>query len=204
MGTLTSSTTVTIQVSPPPVLDRNGIIVSYRVSYRKEGAGIDDVMTMEFLSTGEDPQRLTLTGLDPGSAYMYSVRAATAVGAGTESFNMSFTTADEGKSLRAAAATHTVSNVCLLASPSCSPMAMNSACLLPFLLLAQSVVNVNITFLQQEYRVTESERNVSVSITVGIDPLATTPINLTIATIDVNTTYRALGTVARSPLITGN
>lgn len=93
---MTTSTTVTIEVSPPPVLDRNGVIVSYRVSYRKEGAGIDDVMTMEFLSTGEDPQRLNLTGLDPGSTYMYSVQAATAVGAGEESFNRRFTTAGQG------------------------------------------------------------------------------------------------------------
>lgn len=201
---MTSSTTITIEVSPPPVLDRNGVIVSYRVSYRKEGAEIDDVMTMDFLFTGEDPQRLTLTGLDPGSAYMYSVQAATAVGAGQESFNRSFTTAGEGKSLRTTAATHTVTCACLLASVPCSPMAMNSTCLLSFLLPAQSVVNVTIQFLQQEYRVTESEGAVSVRITIGTDPLASTPVNLTIAPIDVNTTYRALGTVAKSPLITGN
>ena len=119
---MTSSTTITIEVSPPPVLDRNGVIVSYRVSYRKEGAGIDDVMTMDFLFTGEDPQRLTLTGLDPGSAYMYSVQAATAVGAGQESFNRSFTTSGECKSLRTTAATHTVTYACLLASVSCSPI----------------------------------------------------------------------------------
>lgn len=83
-------------------------------------------------------------------------------------------------------------------------MAMNSTCLLSFLLPAQSVVNVTIQFLQQEYRVTESEGAVSVRITIGTDPLASTPVNLTIAPIDVNTTYRALGTVAKSPLITGN
>ena len=54
-------------------------------------------------------------------------------------------------------------------------------------------MNVTIQFLKQEYRVTESQGKVLVGITIGIDTLATTPVNLTIATMEVNTTYRALG-----------
>ena len=56
--------------APPSVLDRNGVIVTYIVSYGKEGAGPDDVKERGFPSTGEDPQRITLTGLDPDSTYL--------------------------------------------------------------------------------------------------------------------------------------
>ena len=80
-------------MSPPSVLDRNGVIVAYIVSYEKERAGPEDVKKREFPSTGEGPQRITLTGLDPISTYLYSAQAATAEGAGTASFQRSFTTA---------------------------------------------------------------------------------------------------------------
>ena len=61
--------------APPSVLDRNGVIVAYIVSYGKEGTGPDDVKEREFPSTGEDPQRITLSGLDSNSTYLYSVQA---------------------------------------------------------------------------------------------------------------------------------
>ena len=57
----------------------------------------DDVKEREFPSTGADPQRITLAGLDPDSTYLYSVQAATAEDAGTASFQRSFTTASQGK-----------------------------------------------------------------------------------------------------------
>ena len=85
--------------APPSVLDRNGVIVAYIVSYGKEGAVPDVVKERDFPSTGEDPQRIILTGLDPDSTYLYSVEAATAEGAGTASFQRSFTTAGQGKAV---------------------------------------------------------------------------------------------------------
>ena len=91
------TTSTTIEVSPPTVLDRNGVIVAYIESYEKERAGPDDVKKREFPSTGEDPQRITLTGLDSDSTYLYSVQAATAEGAGTASFQRSYMTAGQGK-----------------------------------------------------------------------------------------------------------
>ena len=83
--------------APPSVLDRNGVIVACIVSYGKEGAGPDDVRERDFPSTGEDPQRITLTELDSNSTYLYTVEAATAEGAGTASFQRSFMTAGQGK-----------------------------------------------------------------------------------------------------------
>ena len=67
------------------------------LSYGKEGVWPDDVKEREFPSTGADPQRITLAGLDPDSTYLYSVQAATAEDAGTASFQRSFTTAGQGK-----------------------------------------------------------------------------------------------------------
>ena len=67
----------------------------YIVSYRMEGMKASN-MTQVFPSTGEDPQRITLSGLDPGSTYSYSIQAATAAGVGKASFERSFTTAGQG------------------------------------------------------------------------------------------------------------
>ena len=55
----------------------------------------------EFASTGEDPQRITLTGLDSNSTYLYSVQAATAEGAVTASYQRRFTTAGQGNAFSA-------------------------------------------------------------------------------------------------------
>ena len=49
----------------------------------------------------------------------------------------------------------------------------------------------------QEYRVRESQGEVLVGITIAADSLTGTSINLTIATMEINTTYRALGTTLK-------
>ena len=58
-------------------------------------------------------------------------------------------------------------------------------------------MNVTVQFLMQEYRVRESQGEVLVGITIAADSLTGTSINLTIATMEINTTYRALGTTLK-------
>ena len=52
----------------------------------------------------------------------------------------------------------------------------------------------------QEYRVRESQGEVLVGITIAADSLTGTSINLTIATMEINTTYRALGTTLKTQI----
>ena len=49
-------------------------------------------------------------------------------------------------------------------------------------------MNVTIQFLMQDYRVRESQGEVLVGITIAADSLTGTSINLTIATMEINTT----------------
>ena len=58
-------------------------------------------------------------------------------------------------------------------------------------------MNVTIQFLMQEYRVRESQGEVLVGITIAADSLTGASINLTIATMEINTTYRALSTTLK-------
>ena len=71
-----SSMSFQLEWSPPLEEHRNGVIMEYKISV--EWGGVDQVYTIETPSTNH----YTITGLEQGTTYHYSLAAYTIIGTG--------------------------------------------------------------------------------------------------------------------------
>ena len=84
-----SSETVQLQWSPPVLEEQNGVITGYSVTVTRRDTGSQS----QLLSTSTN---ITITMLDPFTSYVVTVSAATSVGYGPQSTQLSFTTDEDG------------------------------------------------------------------------------------------------------------
>ncbi|XP_065180018.1 uncharacterized protein LOC135810453, partial [Sycon ciliatum] len=123
-----SSTSVIVTVSPPALLDRNGIITEYRVSYSSPLASIPITKTFAVTSSSDqDAQRtLHLSSLRKFQRYTFVVKACTRAGcsaATTDAFATTFEDAPTGIVQNVVIANGTVTQTSAVLRVSFEPLA---------------------------------------------------------------------------------
>lgn len=81
---------VILEWSPPPLTERNGIIVGYNITIEDTTSNIMTILHSSALN-------VTITSLDPYTMYQYSIAAYTVIGLGPYSTLLFFQTQEAGK-----------------------------------------------------------------------------------------------------------
>lgn len=86
-----SQSTITLEWQPPPVWDRNGVIITYRIIYQSL------LFNMNTIHVDGSQLFITLRNLHPFTAYNITLAAATIAGYGPKSPIITETTLQAGK-----------------------------------------------------------------------------------------------------------
>ena len=91
-----NSTSILVRWGQVPVLDQNGVIVSYTVTYRSLRGGSEQTKNVN-----SSANQATLTGLNEHTRYNITVLASTAKGGGIKSIPIDVITEEDSKFLNA-------------------------------------------------------------------------------------------------------
>ena len=113
-----SSQTVELLWSPPLPEEQNGVITGYSVTVTRRDTGSQFQLVSSTTS-------ISISTLNPFTSYTVTVSASTSVGAGPQSTQLSFTTAEDGKFNW-----HTLYATLLITVPVSAPTNLLGVCLL--------------------------------------------------------------------------